>query len=148
LEKRSVLPSLAVGGNTQGNQMERYSGVYLGMTIPMYKSSKNIEHAQYQHKYQQEMLQYHRQKAEMTLTQHCDAYTSLKSQLEQIQSILNVVDYQGHLEQQLLSGTLSFSEYNRESAFYLHAEDQILDITHQLQTLLAHIYRHRLLESS
>lgn len=147
LQQQSALPNLQIGGNTQGTQFERYSGVYLGMTIPLYKSSKNIEQAYLHHQQQQVLHQYHVTASENKLTQQCTEYTSLLDQLTQLQSILKVVDYQNHLEQQLLSGAISFSEYNHEYSSYLRAEDQVLDITFQLQMLLAHIYRHRLLES-
>lgn len=59
LQQRSSLPNLLIGGNTQGTQLERYSGVYVGMTIPLYKSSKNIEQAYLHHQQQQVLHQYH-----------------------------------------------------------------------------------------
>ena len=146
MEKQRLFPSISIGANSQGITGERYSGVYLGMSIPLYKSSNSITSASLQHQQSLSMQKHVMSVAKQEFNTQYREFTDLYSQYKQLQSILSAVPYETQLESQLTTGTLSFVQYHREYEFYVQAEDQLLELELQLQQLMAELYTHRLLE--
>ena len=146
MEKQRLFPSISIGANSQGILNDRYSGVYLGMSIPLYKSSKSITSASLQHQQSLSMQKHMLSVATQQFNTQYREFTALHSQYEQMQSILSAVPYEAQLESQLTSGALSFVQYHREYEFYIQAEDQLLVLELQLQQLMAELQAHRLLE--
>lgn len=146
MEKQKLFPSISIGANSQGVTGERYSGVYLGMSIPLYKSSNSITSASLQHQQSLSMQKHALSIAKQEFNTQYREFTDLYSQYKRLQSILSAVPYESQLESQLASGTLSFVQYHREYEFYVQAEDQLLELELQLQQLMAELYTHRLLE--
>ena len=146
MEKQRIFPSISIGANSQGVAKDRYSGVYLGMSIPLYKSSKSITSASLQHQQSLSMQKHMLSVATQQFNTQYREFTALHSQYEQMQSILSAVPYEAQLESQLTSGALSFVQYHREYEFYIQAEDQLLVLELQLQQLMAELQAHRLLE--
>jgi|GEM_PF-5449633 len=146
MEKQRIFPSISIGANSQGVPKDRYSGVYLGMSIPLYKSSKSITSASLQHQQSLSMQKHMLSVATQQFNTQYREFTALHSQYEQMQSILSAVPYEAQLESQLTSGALSFVQYHREYEFYIQAEDQLLVLELQLQQLMAELQAHRLLE--
>lgn len=147
LAKQAIFPDLSVGFNRQGIQGETYSGLYLGLSVPLYKVSSQISAAAYHHQ-QALVQQMGLSSLEKTkLDAQYQAYNSLLEQYTQLKTILDAVDYEQQLESQLSAGILSFVEYHQEYEFYAHSEDRLLELEFQLQVLLSELYKHTLLEA-
>ena len=147
ISNANQFPSFAIGANTQGTDIERYSGIYMGLSIPLYSAHHQVSASKFALQQQILIEQQALLSAEQNLKIQHQQFSDLMIQYEQLQEILSTVDYELQLEQQLLAGTLPFVEYHREYQFYAQVEEQLLDMELQLQQLLTELYKHRLLEN-
>ena len=137
-------PDIRIGYNIQGNKNSMYSGIYLGLDVPLWKSkhSRMISRSLLQKEtliHQETVLH-----IELFLDVHYGDHQMLIEKYQEYKNILQSLMGETLLEESFLAGEISFMEYQQELSFYREAMDTILDMEKQLQQSKSHLLQYRL----
>ena len=144
LEKNKVLPNLALGYNYQGVNGSNYSGVYGGLSIPLWNSKNKVKAAQVHYEYLQTNTQVAQQLFYVQLQQEYNQYQLLFEKYTEYQDTLETLNSEELLFKAYSLGEYSFLEYYIELQFYRDATDRMLQMEKQLQLLRAQLLIHQL----
>ncbi|AYN66456.1 TolC family protein [Euzebyella marina] len=144
LEKTKILPDLSLGYNYQGVNGNNYSGVYGGLTIPLWNSKNKVKAAEANYKYQQSNTQVVQQMLYAQLQQEYNQYQLLLEKYTEYQDTIETLNSEELLFKAYSLGEYSFLEYYMEVQFYRDATDRILQMEKQLQLLQAQLLIHQL----
>lgn len=144
LEKNKILPNLALGYNYQGINGNNYSGVYGGLSIPLWSSKNKVKAAQANYEYQQSSSQVAKQMLYAELQQKYNQYQLLFNKYTEYQNTIETLNSEDLLFKAYSLGEYSFLEYYMEVQFYRNATDKILQIEKELQLLQAQLLVHQL----
>ena len=144
LEKNKLLPDLSLGYNYQGVNGNNYSGVYGGLTIPLWNSKNRVKAAQANYEYQQSNTQVEQQMLYAKLQQEYNQYQLLLNKYTEYQDTIETLNSEDLLFKAYSLGEYSFLEYYMEVQFYRDATDRMLQMEKQLQLLQAQLLIHQL----
>lgn len=144
LEKNKILPNLALGYNYQGVNGNNYSGVYGGLSIPLWNSKNKVKAAQANYEYQQSSSQVAKQLLYAELQQKYNQYQLLLDKYTEYQNTIETLNSEGLLFKAYSLGEYSFLEYYMEVQFYRDATDNMLQMEKELQLLQAQLLIHQL----
>jgi cobalt-zinc-cadmium efflux system outer membrane protein len=144
LEKNKILPNLALGYNYQGVNGINYSGVYGGLSIPIWNSKNKVKAAQANHEYQQSSSQVAKQLLYAELQQEYNQYQLLFNKYTEYQNTIGNLNSEDLLFKAYNLGEYSFLEYYIEVQFYRDATDKMLQMEKELQLLQAQLLLHQL----
>lgn len=144
LEKNKVLPNLALGYNYQGVNGSNYSGIYGGLSIPLWNSKNKVKAAQAQYEYQQSSTEVAQQLLYAQVQQEYNQYQLLFDKYTEYQNIIETLNSEDLLFKAYSLGEYSFLEYYMEVQFYRDATDKMLQMEKQLQLLQAQLLIHQL----
>ena len=144
LEKNKLLPDLSLGYNYQGVNGNNYSGVYGGLTIPLWNSKNKVKAAEANYKYQQSNTQVVQQMLYAQLQQEYNQYQLLLEKYTEYQDTIETLNSEELLFKAYSLGEYSFLEYYMEVQFYRDATDRMLQMEKQLQLLQAQLLIHQL----
>jgi len=144
LEKNKILPNLALGYNYQGVNGNNYSGVYGGLSIPLWSSKNKVKAAQANYEYQQSSSQVTKQLLYADLQQEYNQYQLLFDKYTEYQNIIESLNSEDLLFKAYNLGEYSFLEYYMEVQFYRDATDKMLQMEKELQLLQAQLLIHKL----
>ena len=144
LEKNKLLPDLSLGYNYQGVNGNNYSGVYGGLTIPLWNSKNKVKAAQANYEYQQSNTQVEQQMLYAKLQQEYNQYQLLLDKYTEYQDTMETLNSEELLFKAYNLGEYSFLEYYMEVQFYRDATDRMLQMEKQLQLLQAQLLIHQL----
>ena len=144
LEKTKILPDLSLGYNYQGVNGNNYSGVYGGLTIPLWNSKNKVKAAQANYEYQQSNTQVVQQMLYAKLQQEYNQYQLLLDKYTEYQDTMETLNSEELLFKAYNLGEYSFLEYYMEVQFYRDATDRMLQMEKQLQLLQAQLLIHQL----
>ncbi|SEF73061.1 TolC family protein [Algoriphagus boritolerans] len=144
LEKNKVLPNLAAGFNRQGVMGSYYSGIYGGLTIPLWGSRGKVKAAQSQVEFQAQNSLSKVNLARAQFDREYRNYTLLRAKFTEYQSTLTALDSEELLLQAYQLGELSFLQYFQEIQFFRQAFDTFLEMQHQLYQSHTSILKHQL----
>lgn len=144
LEKNKTLPNLALGYNYQGVNGDNYSGVYGGLSIPLWNSKNKVKAARANYEYQQSSSQVAKQLLYAQLQQEYNQYLLLFDKYTEYQKTIGNLNSEELLFKAYSLGEYSFLEYYMESQFYRDATDNMLLMEKQLQLLQAQLLIHQL----
>ncbi|XCF07854.1 TolC family protein [Tamlana crocina] len=144
LEKNKVLPNLALGYNYQGVNGSNYSGIYGGLSIPLWNSKNKVKAAQAQYEYQQSSTEVVQQLLYAQVQQEYNQYQLLFDKYTEYQNIIETLNSEDLLFKAYSLGEYSFLEYYMEVQFYRDATDKMLQMEKQLQLLQAQLLIHQL----
>ncbi|WP_417859530.1 TolC family protein [Xanthomarina gelatinilytica] len=144
LEKNKILPNLALGYNYQGVNGNNYSGVYGGLSIPLWSSKNKIKAAQANYEYQQSSSQVVKQLLYAELQQEYNQYQLLFDKYTEYQNTIESLNSEDLLFKAYNLGEYSFLEYYMEVQFYRDATDKMLQMEKELQLLQAQLLIHKL----
>lgn len=144
LEKNKVLPNLSAGFNRQGVLGSYYSGIYGGLSIPLWGSRGKVKAAQSQVDYQTSFKLSKIREARMQFDRDYRSYQLLWDKFEEYRSTLSALDSEDLLLQAYQLGELSFIQYYQETQFYRQAFDTLLEMQHQLYQSHTSLLKHQL----
>jgi outer membrane protein TolC len=144
LEKNKVLPNMALGYNYQGVRGSNYSGIYGGLSIPLWNSKNKVKSAEVNYDFQQSNTQV----ITTTLfTEFQETYNRYQLMLEkymEYQTTMGSLNGQQLLLQAYMLGEYSFMEYYAELQFYRNASDNMLQMEKEVHLLQAQLLKHQL----
>ncbi|GMQ28078.1 TolC family protein [Algoriphagus confluentis] len=144
LEKNKVLPNLAAGFNRQGVMGSYYSGIYGGVSIPLWGSRGKVKAARYQVDFQTQNTQSKINLARDQFDREFRNYLLLTTKFTEYQGTLTALDSEELLLQAYRLGELSFLQYFQEIQFYRQAFDTFLEMQHQLYQSHTSLLKHQL----
>lgn len=144
LSKNKTLPNLTAGYNSQGVSGERFSGVYGGLSIPLWSNRNNVKVAQsnlvFQESYSDSRIMEHYALFERKFND----YQILLTRFNDYQATLSGLNSDKLLLQAYQLGEISFMDYYIELQFYRQAYDAMLEMENQLYKLQADLLQHQL----
>ncbi|MAN29421.1 MULTISPECIES: TolC family protein [Mesonia] len=144
LEKNKILPNLALGYNYQGVNGNNYSGVYGGLSIPLWNSQNKVKAAQANYEYQHSSSQVIKELLYAELQQEYNQYQLLFDKYTEYQNTIETLNSEDLLFKAYNLGEYSFLEYYMEVQFYRDATDKMLQMEKELQLLQAQLLIHKL----
>ena len=144
LEKNKVLPNLSAGFNRQGVLGSYYSGIYGGLSIPLWGSRGKVKAAQSQVDFQTSFNLSKIREARMQFDRDYRSYQLLWDKFEEYRSTLSALDSEDLLLQAYQLGELSFIQYYQETQFYRQAFDTMLEMQPQLYQSHTSLLKHQL----
>lgn len=144
LEKNKVLPNLSAGYNRQGVMGSYHSGIYGGLTIPLWGSRGKVKAAQHQVEFQAQNRVVLTNQAKVEFDREYRDYQVLLGKYQEYRETLTNLDSEELLLQAYQLGELSFIQYYQEIQFYRQAFDTYLEMQHQLYQSHTSLLKHQL----
>ncbi|RKZ58123.1 MAG: TolC family protein [Gammaproteobacteria bacterium] len=144
LSKTKALPNLTAGFNYQGVSGVNYSGVYGGLSIPLWSSKNTVKAAEAHYLYQQSYSDVQLLQVYAEFRKQYNAYQILLRKFLEYQDTLGNLSSDALLLQSYELGEISFMDYYIELQFYRQAYDAMLEMENQLHQLNAEILKHQL----
>ncbi|MEQ8473900.1 MAG: TolC family protein [Marinoscillum sp.] len=144
LAKNRTLPNLTAGFNSQGVAGERFSGVYAGISIPLWSNRNKVKAAQSQVDFQQSINTSLSLQAYSAFVKQYNDYEIMLSKFQEYEATLSGLNSDDLLLQAYQLGELSFPEYYMELKFYRQAYDTMLDMQYQLYVSQTQLLKHQL----
>lgn len=144
LEKNKVLPNIALGYNYQGVNGNNYSGLYGGLSIPLWNSKNKVKAAKANYEYQQSNTQIFTTSLYAKYQETFNRFQLMRSKYNEYQSTLNNLESEKLLFKAYMLGEFSFMDYYVELQFYRNASDKMLQMEKELQLLQSQLLKHQL----
>ncbi len=144
LEKNKVLPNLALGYNYQGVSGSNYSGLYGGVSIPLWNSKNKVKAAEANYEYQQSNTQVITTSLYSQFQQTYNRYALMLEKYKEYQTTMDNLDSEQLLFKAYQLGEYSFMDYYLELQFYRTATHRMLQMEKELQLLQAQLLKHQL----
>lgn len=144
LSKTKALPNLTAGFNYQGVSGLNYSGVYGGVSIPLWSSKNTVKAAEAHYLYQQSYSNVQLLQVYAAFRKQYNAYQILLRKFLEYQDTLGNLSSDALLLTAYELGEISFMDYYIELQFYRRAYDTMLEMENQLHQLNAEILKHQL----
>lgn len=144
LEKNKVLPNVALGYNYQGVSGSNSSGVYGGISIPLWNSKNKVKAAEANYEYQQSNTQVITTSLYTQFKETYNQYELMLEKFNEYQATLSNLNSEQLLFKAYMLGEYSFMDYYVELQFYRNASDKMLQMEKELQMLQAQLLKHQL----
>ncbi|TXE13519.1 TolC family protein [Algoriphagus aquimarinus] len=144
LSKNKTLPNLTAGYNYQGVSGSTYSGIYGGISIPLWSSRNTVKAAEANYDYQKSFTQVKTDVLHTKFLGKYEVYQVLLKKYQEYQSTLQSLGSEELLLQAFELGELSFMQYYIELQFYQKALDSMLEMENQLVQSKAELLKHQL----
>ncbi|WP_296622709.1 TolC family protein, partial [Marivirga sp.] len=132
------------GFNYQGVMGNNYSGVYAGISIPLWSGKNKIKTAKAQYQYQQSNAQAVITERHSDFLQQYNNYDLMLRQYGEYSTTLEGLNSEKLLLEAFQLEQISFMEYYGELQFYRQAYDKMLGIEKELYQLKANLLKHQL----
>lgn len=144
LQKRQGLPDISAGFNFQGIPGQDFSGIYGGISIPLFSNKYKVNTARVQHDYRQSQSEATRNTFHGKYQQQYNRYEMLLNKYQEYQSTLEGLNSEQLLFEAYEAEEFSFREYYMELQFYRQAYNKMLEVEKLLNILKAKLLKHRL----
>jgi len=144
LSKNQSLPNVTAGFNYQGVSGLNYSGVYGGLSIPLWSNRHKVKAAEARYQYQQSYSSVQLLTAYVDFQKQYNDYQILLSKFQEYQRTLTGLNSDALLLEAYELGEISFMSYYMELQFYRTAFDSMIAMEKQLNQLKADILKHQL----
>jgi outer membrane protein TolC len=144
LSKNRSLPILTAGYNYQGVAKANYSGVYGGVSIPLWSSRNTVKAAEANYDYQKSFTQVKTDVMHSEFLGQYEVYQVMLKKYQEYHSTLQSLGSEALLLQAFELGELSFIQYYLELQFYQQAFDSMLEMEKQLNQSKAELLKHQL----
>jgi outer membrane protein TolC len=144
VEKNKLLPNLTAGFNYQGVMGANYSGLYGGISMPIWSGRNKVKAAEAKYQYQQSKTEVVTNSLYATFLEQYNHYDLLLRKYQEYKSTLDGLNSDKLLLEAYQLGEISFMNYYLELQFYRQAYDKMLQMEEQLNLLKAEILKHQL----
>jgi len=144
LSKTQALPNLTAVFNYQGVSGLNYSGIYGGVTIPLWSSKNKVKAAEAHYLYQQSFSSVQLLEVYAGFRKQYNAYQILLRKFLEYKDTLSNLSSDALLLEAYTLGEISFMDYYIELQFYRQAYDAMLEMENQLTQLSTEILKHQL----
>ena len=144
LAKNKSLPNLTAGFNSQGVSGERYSGIYAGVSIPLWSNRNKVKAAQSRVDFQESFSSSMTMQAYAAYGKLYNDYQLMLARFREYQSTLAGLNSDDLLLKAYQLGEISFLEYYMELQFYRQAYDAMLSMQYQLYLSQTELLKHQL----
>lgn len=144
LTRNKSLPSLTAGFNSQGISGERFSGLYAGLSIPLWGNRHKVKAAQSQVDFQQSFTASMTSWVYTTFEKQYNDYRIILDKYLEYQTTLSGMNSDELLFQAYQLGEMSFLEYYMELQFYRQAYDAMLEMQYLLYISQTQLLKHQL----
>jgi outer membrane protein TolC len=144
LNKQNSLPNLTAGFNYQGVANSNYSGIYGGISIPLWSNRNKVKAAKASYNFQQINTTSQTLKVYAQFEKQYNEYQILLSKFQEYQSTLNGLNSDALLLKSYELGEISFMEYYLELKFYQDAVNAMVEMESQLHQQKAEILTYKL----
>lgn len=144
VEKNKLLPNLTAGFNHQGVMGSNYSGVYGGISIPLWSGRNKVKAAEARYQYQQSKTEAVTTAMYSTFLEQYNQYELMIRKYEEYTTTLEGLNSENLLLEAYQLGQISFMDYYIELQFYRQAYDKMLEIEKELHQLKAEILKYQL----
>jgi outer membrane protein TolC len=144
LSKSKSLPNLTAGFNYQGVSGSNYSGVYGGLSIPLWNNRNKVKAAEARYQYQQSYSSAQSLAAFASFQNQYNEYQILFDKFNEYQSTLEGLNSDSLLLEAYELGEIGFMAYYTELQFYRQAVDTMLEMEKQLNQIKIEILKHQL----
>jgi outer membrane protein TolC len=142
--KSKSLPDLSLGYNYQGVAGSNYSGVYGGISIPLWSNKNKVLAAKSNLQYQTANSESYQSIIRVNFDKQYNEYSMLLLKYNEYQKTLTGLNSGEMLLIAYQQGEISFMEYYIELNFYNDAYDAMLDVENQLQQRKSQLLKHQL----
>ncbi|GAA0893605.1 TolC family protein [Fulvivirga kasyanovii] len=144
VEKNKLLPNLTAGFNHQGVMGSNYSGVYGGISIPLWSGRNKVKAAEARYQYQQSKTEAVTTAMYSTFLEQYNQYELMLRKYDEYTTTLEGLNSENLLLEAYQLGQISFMDYYIELQFYRQAYDKMLEIEKELHQLKAEILKYQL----
>lgn len=144
LSKNKGLPNLTAGYNYQGVSGSNYSGIYGGLSIPLWSNRNKVKSAASAYQYSQSLNQVAAQSHYAEFQKQYNNYQVLKSKYTEYVSTLSDLNSESMLLEAYHLGQISYLEYFMELQFYRDAMDTMLKMEMEMHVLKASLLDYQL----
>ena len=144
LEKNKLLPNVALGYNYQGVSGSNNSGLYGGISIPLWSSKNKVKAAEANYEYQQSNTEVITTSLYAQFQETYNRYELMLEKYNEYQTIIGNLNSEQLLFKAYQLGEYSFMNYYVERQFYRNASDKMLQMEKELQLLQAQLLKHQL----
>jgi outer membrane protein TolC len=144
VEKNKLLPNLTAGFNHQGIMGSNYSGVYGGISIPLWNGRNKVKAAEARYQYQQSKTEAVTTAMYSTFLEQYYQYELMLRKYDEYTTTLEGLNSENLLLEAYQLGQISFMDYYIELQFYRQAYDKMLEIEKELHQLKAEILKYQL----
>jgi len=142
--KNLQLPELSLGYGSETVAEEKFKGVLVGISIPLWSSKRAIQKAKLESEfYNLSESSLNESKISETKIMYDQANT-LKENMESYQSVLGEVNSQELLNVSLKTGEISVIDFFTEMFYYYEIYDEYLTVERDFYQSLNELYKYRL----
>ena len=142
--KNLQLPEFSLGYTRETVVDEKFKGIMLGVSIPLWSSKRAIQKAKIESEYfDLSIISLNETKVAETRIMY-DQILTLKENLESYQTILGSVNSQELLNISLKNGEISVIEFFTEMFYYYEIYDEYLTVERDYYQALTGLYKYRL----
>ncbi|MCE7990833.1 MAG: TolC family protein [Roseivirga sp.] len=144
LSKSKTLPNLSTGFNYQGVRGNNFSGVYAGLSLPLWSNRNKVKAAQLRLDFSESWSAANTDQRRTVFEKQYYEYRMLLSKFREYQTTLSGLNSDELLLRSYQAGQITFMEYYMELQFYRQAYDAMLDMENQLYQSRADLLKHQL----
>ncbi|MBI9054463.1 MAG: TolC family protein [Bacteroidales bacterium] len=142
--KNLQLPELSLGYGSETVADEKFQGVLVGISIPLWGSKRTIQQSKLESEYFS-LNNSRAKRAKISETKVMfDKVTTLDENLKSYKNILSSVNNEDLLKQSLELGEISVIEFFTEMFYYYEVYDDFLDVEMEFHQELANLYKYKL----
>ncbi|PCH72297.1 MAG: transporter [Flavobacteriaceae bacterium] len=142
--KNQSLPNISVGYSYQGVSGANYSGVYAGISIPIWKNKHKVKAAKATYTFKQQQVATRLSEAKVMYEQVYTNYKISQNNYTKYQQALAILNSEKLLFKAYELGEISFMDYYVEVQYYRDAIDTKNELKNEVQLLMADLLQHQL----
>lgn len=144
VQKSQSMPNLTAGYNRQGISGDIYSGVYAGVSIPLWSNRYKVKAAKMELQASEANLDAQVTETKLELRAMYDKYILLFKRYQNYKTELQTLQPEPMLLQAYQLGEISYYEYFIEQQFYSNAHNELLSLELELYQLYNQLVKHQL----
>lgn len=144
LTKAMSLPKLETGYHYQAILGQRFSGIHLGLSIPLWENKNKVQAQEANLTFADLNLQEHRNEHYYHIQQSYEKQQNLNLTLKEYESLFKDLNTAELLDKSLILGEISTIEYFMEMSYYYEAIKNYLETEKEYHQTIAELYKHQL----
>jgi len=144
VSKNQSLPNISIGYSYQGVSSANYSGVYAGISLPLWQNKHKVKAAKANYTFKQQQAVSQLREAKVLYQQMYTNYKISQTNYTKYQQALDSLNSEQLLFKAYELGEISFMDYYVEVQYYRDAVDTKNELKKEVQLLMADLLQHQL----